>query len=72
MYRGGEEVRLSKRKGDIVSLEDLVDEVEQRTALVAGQVDANMASVGEVMPDPSGSAQRSYSSSATARSSARS
>jgi arginyl-tRNA synthetase len=27
MYRGGEEVRLSKRKGDIVSLEDLVDEV---------------------------------------------
>jgi len=27
MYRGGEEVRLSKRKGDIVTLEDLVDEV---------------------------------------------
>jgi arginyl-tRNA synthetase len=27
MYRGGEEIRLSKRKGDIVSLEDLVDEV---------------------------------------------
>ncbi len=27
MYRGGDEIRLSKRKGDIVSLEDLVDEV---------------------------------------------
>ena len=27
MYRGGEEVRLSKRKGTIVSLEDLVEEV---------------------------------------------
>jgi arginyl-tRNA synthetase len=27
MYRGGEEVRLSKRKGDIVTLEDLIDEV---------------------------------------------
>ena len=27
MYRGGEEVRLSKRRGDIVTLEDLVDEV---------------------------------------------
>ncbi len=27
MYRGGTEVRLSKRKGDIVTLEDLVDEV---------------------------------------------
>ncbi len=27
MYRGGQEVRLSKRKGDIVTLEDLVDEV---------------------------------------------
>ena len=27
MYRHGQEVRLSKRKGDIVSLEDLVDEV---------------------------------------------
>jgi arginyl-tRNA synthetase len=27
MYRGDEEVRLSKRRGDIVSLEDLVDEV---------------------------------------------
>ncbi|HEX5016759.1 MAG TPA: arginine--tRNA ligase [Actinomycetes bacterium] len=27
MYRGGEEVRLSKRRGDIVALEDLVDEV---------------------------------------------
>jgi arginyl-tRNA synthetase len=27
LYRGGEEVRLSKRRGDIVTLEDLVDEV---------------------------------------------
>ena len=27
MYRGGQEVRLSKRRGDIVTLEDLVDEV---------------------------------------------
>lgn len=27
IYRGGEEVRLSKRAGDIVTLEDLVDEV---------------------------------------------
>jgi arginyl-tRNA synthetase len=27
MYRGGEEVRLSKRRGDIVTLEDLVEEV---------------------------------------------
>jgi arginyl-tRNA synthetase len=27
MYRGGKEVRLSKRRGDIVALEDLVDEV---------------------------------------------
>ena len=27
MYRAGQEIRLSKRKGDIVTLEDLVDEV---------------------------------------------
>lgn len=27
MFRGGEEFRLSKRKGDIVTLEDLIDEV---------------------------------------------
>jgi arginyl-tRNA synthetase len=27
MYRGGQEVRLSKRRGDIVALEDLVEEV---------------------------------------------
>ena len=27
MYRGGEEVKLSKRRGDIVTLEDLVEEV---------------------------------------------
>lgn len=47
-------VMLSQATGARFTLVHYTGAPQQRTALVAGQVAANMVSVGEVMPDPSG------------------
>lgn len=47
-------VMLSRATGARFTLVHYTGAPQQRTALIAGQVDANMVSVGEVMPDPSG------------------
>jgi len=47
-------VMLSRATGARFTLVHYTGAPQQRTALVAGQVDANMVSVGEAMPDPTG------------------
>ncbi len=60
-------VMLSRATGARFTLVHYTGAPQQRTALVAGQVDANMVSVGEVMPDPSGVRFIAHAGSAPSR-----